>query len=161
VLRSRNFLFELQLRLWLSTSFRSFRKEYRLDSLFWSYWILIMIEYTSLVWPGAGAGSRSRNFSLPAPAPAKSSGSLRLQLRLHNTGRNQGPQQGYLFQVILNGWHCALKNLPSQWLNLDRAINSRSLQIWIHITSDMHPPPPHFNFERCNKVGLWYSYFIW
>jgi hypothetical protein len=45
---------------WKSRFFMTFWKEYRLNSIFWSYSILIMIKYTMLVCPGAGAGSRSR-----------------------------------------------------------------------------------------------------
>ncbi len=51
-----------------------------------SHSIWIMINYTTLVCPGAGAGSRSRNFSIPAPAPAPAksfgSGSATLVLYL-------------------------------------------------------------------------------
>jgi hypothetical protein len=42
---------------WKSGFFMTFRKEYWLNSLFWSDSVWIMILYTNLVWPGAGAGS--------------------------------------------------------------------------------------------------------
>jgi|LakMenE01Jun11ns_1017448.scaffolds.fasta_scaffold9500105_1 hypothetical protein len=65
---------------WKSRLFMTFWKEYRLNSIFWSYSIWIMIKYTTLVCPGAGAESRSRNFSIPAPAKSFGSGSATLLL---------------------------------------------------------------------------------
>jgi hypothetical protein len=60
---------------WKSRFFMTFRKEYRLNSLFWSYSIWIMIKFTALLWPGAGAETsvyrpRPNGPALAAPAPA-------------------------------------------------------------------------------------------
>ncbi len=85
---------------WKSRFFMTFWKEYRLNSIFWSYSIWIMIKYTTWVCPGAGAGnrSRSRNFSIPAPAKSFGSGRLRLQLRL----RLRNPAAWVLIQLLGN-----------------------------------------------------------
>ncbi len=92
----------LQLELWgclfsqLLNEKVDFWKEYRLNSIFWSYSIWIMIKYTTLVCPGAGAGSRSRNFSIPAPAPAKSFGS----------GSSSGSATLARADVFCTAWPC-------------------------------------------------------
>jgi hypothetical protein len=101
VLRSRNYLFPLRLRLSKSFSsgnsfgttcyhrfyiinyiFHVFMKEYRPNSHARSYsiWIFLFLYYFS--WPGAR--SRSRNFDIPPPAPGKSSdsGSTTLQYNI-------------------------------------------------------------------------------
>jgi hypothetical protein len=65
-----------------------FRKEYRLNSLAWSYliWKKILNTTSALTGAEVEAGSRSQNFDIPAPA--KCFGSLRL--RLHNTDFSHG-----------------------------------------------------------------------
>jgi hypothetical protein len=94
----------------------TFWKEHRLNSIFWSCSIWIMIKYTTLVCPGAGAGSRSRNFSIPAPAPAKSSGSFRL--RLHNTACNN-------ILILVTG-----QNIVLHKANFVYRMNKATVQVW-------------------------------
>jgi hypothetical protein len=101
VLRSRNYLFRLQLRLRLSTSF-SFSSDYSLQVLvdetfnwkswgfmiFWKQYRFKLVAGSCwqnyvLIYKFILTQSRSQNF-IPGSAPAKSFGSLRLQLRLCN-----------------------------------------------------------------------------
>ncbi len=62
---------------WKSRFFFIFRKEYQLNSLYWSYSVWIMIEYTTLVLPGAGAETSVYRLQLhlrpKVPAPCGSS----------------------------------------------------------------------------------------
>jgi hypothetical protein len=112
----------------------AFWKEYRLNSLFWSYSIWIMIKYTTWFWPGAGAGnqSRSQNFSIPALVKSCGSGSTTLMntpRSYNSTGVNKPDNQWKTPGSQLNTPESQLNTPGSQFNTPGSQLNTLGSQL--------------------------------